>query len=129
MAHGVMLAETAATAPSGACRIVRESLSGCPGATIDEATLLVSAITTWSMATTGAAAVRVTVVHSLDGARVEVHEPPCRSASRRYDDVAGTDLAVIDSVADRWGIAEGQRGRVVWFELSFDRPSRPLGHA
>lgn len=114
--------ETATTAPRGARAFVRETLSGWDGTTRDAATTLVSEITTVSMAVSGAAAVRISIVRTSDKVRIEVHEPAIRSESGRYDDVPAHSEDLVASIADRWGIDDEPRGRVVWFELD----ARPL---
>jgi anti-sigma regulatory factor (Ser/Thr protein kinase) len=59
-----------------------------------------------------------------DGAalRVEVHDlDPTSPPVLRYDvdliEIGGRGLQLVDTLADRWGWAENDYGKVVWFEL------------
>jgi len=117
MLRGATLSETATTTAHGARQFVRDALVDCPETVVDSAMLLVSEITTTSMAIWGASAVRIIVLRSSEEVRVEVHEPPSRPVHRRYDDVTGPGDGIVGSVADRWGVDHLAAGRVVWFEV------------
>jgi anti-sigma regulatory factor (Ser/Thr protein kinase) len=59
-----------------------------------------------------------------DGAalRVEVHDlDPTSPPVLRHDvdlvEIGGRGLQLVDTLADRWGWAENDYGKVVWFEL------------
>ena len=39
------------------------------------------------------------------------------------EDVAGRGLGLVEVIAERWGHCGGRRGRTVWFELRWTRPS------
>ena len=56
------------------------------------------------------------------GVRVEVHDhEPSRPPVLRHDEdltePGGRGLQLVDTLADRWGWAENDNGKVVWFEL------------
>jgi anti-sigma regulatory factor (Ser/Thr protein kinase) len=55
--------------------------------------------------------------------RVEIHDLGSASAPtiRRSAQPAesGRGLGIVETVADRWGFHDGQRGRVVWFEMDW----------
>lgn len=56
------------------------------------------------------------------GVRVEVHDhEPTRPPILRHDEdltePGGRGLQLVDTLADRWGWAENDCGKVVWFEL------------
>lgn len=56
------------------------------------------------------------------GVRVEVHDQePSRPPILRHDEdltePGGRGLQLVDTLADRWGWAENDQGKVVWFEL------------
>ena len=59
-----------------------------------------------------------------DGAalRVEVHDldptsPPVLRHDADLVEIGGRGLQLVDTLADRWGWAENDYGKVVWFEL------------
>ena len=52
--------------------------------------------------------------------RVEVTDGSASFPARRnYDAIrpSGRGLAIVDAMADRWGVATGPTGKTVWFEL------------
>ena len=66
------------------------------------------------------------LVQAVDGrVRVEVHDmgsvtapAVCRSDS---PEESGRGLVLVEAIADRWGFHSGQLGRVVWFEMDWQR--------
>lgn len=103
---------------------VRQTIQGCPVA--DDVILLASEVATNAIRHTasgvgGTFSVRV---HVQDGwVRAEVHDlgsdtaPSVRRSGSPGESGAG--LRVVDTIADTWGFHGGQRGRVVWFEMSW----------
>ncbi|MET9380176.1 ATP-binding protein [Streptomyces sp. NPDC002928] len=68
------------------------------------------------------APVRVRVFRVFDGRiRVEVTDPNTRALPvllhATGDDEAGRGLALLDAVALRWGVEQGETGKTVWCEL------------
>jgi anti-sigma regulatory factor (Ser/Thr protein kinase) len=58
------------------------------------------------------------------GVRVEVHDQsPAEPVIRRYEDEAmtGRGLALVDELANRWGVDRSPDGKSVWFELDAAR--------
>ena len=69
------------------------------------------------------ARVLVVTAGDRDSVRIEVHddafEPP-RMGSFDPDATSGRGLALVDAMADRWGVepdGPAQRGKRIWFEL------------
>jgi len=103
---------------------VRQTIQGCPVA--DDVILLASELATNAILHTasGVGGTFSVYVHAQDGCvRTEVHDlgsgtapSVCRSGSPGE---SGAGLKVVDTVADRWGFHGGKRGRVVWFEMSW----------
>jgi anti-sigma regulatory factor (Ser/Thr protein kinase) len=89
------------------------------GPAADDAVLLVSELATNAVIHAGTP-FRVAVRHREDRLRVEVADGSRVLARRqRFSATSGTGrgLALVDDVADRWGVDEGDAGKTVWFEL------------
>ena len=92
---------------------------GCD-AFVDASRLLVSELVTNAVLH---ARTEMTLVVRLlrGGVRVEVHDgSPVAPVVRNYEDEAmtGRGLALVDELADRWGVERDSGGKSVWFELS-----------
>ncbi|MFJ6650989.1 ATP-binding protein [Streptomyces sp. NPDC091290] len=66
---------------------------------------------------------RVTLVARQDrcGLRVEVADPDPSIPVMRHataDDEGGRGLALVEALADRWGVTERPTGKTVWFSLT-----------
>jgi anti-sigma regulatory factor (Ser/Thr protein kinase) len=66
---------------------------------------------------------RVTLTARQDrwGLRVEVADPDPNPPVMRHavaDDESGRGLALVDALADRWGVTEHANGKTVWFSLA-----------
>lgn len=62
----------------------------------------------------------VSVSPNRTAIRVEVTDGSASfPARRKYDttDPSGRGLAIVDAMADRWGVASAPNGKTVWFEL------------
>lgn len=103
---------------------VRRLVEGCPVA--DDVILLVSELATNAVRHTasGLDGTFCVLVRAVDGqVRVEVHDlgsdttPAVRHTGSPGESGAG--LAVVESIADRWGFHGSQLGRVVWFEMGW----------
>ncbi|WP_407698175.1 ATP-binding protein [Streptomyces jumonjinensis] len=109
-------------------RVLRELLGQWDGPdTADVAQLLASELVTNALVHTGHGAVVTATVASAT-LRVEVRDfmaglPLPDPAHRRRDplDVNGRGLALVQSLADSWGVRTQSAGKVVWFELR-ERP-------
>jgi len=53
-------------------------------------------------------------VHDLGSASTPAVRPPSSQPAE-----SGRGLGIVETVADRWGFHDGQRGRVVWFEMDW----------
>ena len=105
---------------------VGQLLAGCPVA--DGVVLLASELATNAVRHTasGANGTFCILVQAVDGrVRVEVHDmgsvaapAVCRSDS---PEESGRGLALVEAIADRWGFHGSQFGRVVWFEMDWQR--------
>lgn len=105
-------------------QFVRRCTEGCPLA--DDVILLASEIATNALRHTasGLDGTFVVLVDAADGSvRVEVHDlgsdtapSVCRSGS---PEESGAGLALVETVADRWGFHGSPFGRVVWFEMDW----------
>jgi anti-sigma regulatory factor (Ser/Thr protein kinase) len=66
---------------------------------------------------------RVTLTARQDrwGLRVEVADPDPNPPVMRHaatDDEGGRGLALVDALADRWGVTERANGKTIWFRLA-----------
>jgi anti-sigma regulatory factor (Ser/Thr protein kinase) len=108
-------------ASAGAARRFVADVLGESHPLIDTALLLVSELASNAILHAGSALVvclRVTDRHL----RIEVSDgDPRRPMLKQYDDdaVTGRGLHIVDAMADRWGVAEIEGGKAVWFELTF----------
>jgi serine/threonine-protein kinase RsbW len=103
---------------------VRQLVGECPVA--DDVILLVSELATNAVRHTasGLDGTFCVLVQVVDGkVRVEVHDlgsdtaPAVRPVGPPGESGAG--LAVVETIADRWGFHGSQFGRVVWFEMGW----------
>lgn len=105
-------------------RLVIRVLAGV-GTVADDAALLVSELATNAVIHAGTP-FRVAVRRRDDRLRVEVADGSRAVARRqRFSTTSGTGrgLALVDDVADRWGVDGRDDGKTVWFELAV----RPAG--
>lgn len=100
---------------------VGQFVGGCPAS--DDVVLLSSELATNAVmhsASGDHGTFCVTVVIERGSVRVEVHDlgsstsPAVRRSGQPAESGAG--LGLVEVIADRWGFAGGERGRVVWFE-------------
>ncbi len=101
-------------------------IGGCPVA--DAVVLLSSELATNAVLHTASGAdgtFWVSVLVEGRRVRVEVHDlgsvtaPAVRRSCQPGESGAG--LSIVDSIADRWGTDGGPSGRVVWFEMDWER--------
>lgn len=110
-------------------RLVIGALAGV-GTAADDAVLLASELATNAVIHAGTP-FRVAVRRRDDRLRVEVADGSRAVARRqRFSTTSGTGrgLALVDDVADRWGVDQDGDGKTVWFELAVrpaaDEPDR-----
>lgn len=105
---------------------VGQLVDGCPVA--DAVLLLSSELATNAVLHTASGAggtFCVSVLVENRKVRVEVHDlgsvtaPAVRRSCQPGESGAG--LSIVDSIADRWGTDGGPSGRVVWFEMDWER--------
>ncbi|MFI5685736.1 ATP-binding protein [Streptomyces sp. NPDC051636] len=74
-----------------------------------------------------------TLAVSMSGThlRIEVHDPDMRAlptlVNATADAVAGRGMAIVDTIADRWGVQLLSHHKVTWCELA-TRLTTPYGH-
>jgi anti-sigma regulatory factor (Ser/Thr protein kinase) len=105
-------------------RVVTEAVADA-GPAGDDAVLLLSELATNAVIHAGSP-FRVVVRRRDDRLRVEVADRSRAAARRqRFSSTSGTGrgLALVDDLADRWGVEERDDGKSVWFELTV----RPAG--
>lgn len=95
--------------------------AGITGSTADVGLLLVSELATNALRHAGTE-LEVTVTATDSGVRVAVGDadparPPGPRTAVRPDAEGGRGLAIVDRLADRWGVDTGPAGKAVWFEL------------
>ncbi|SDQ89311.1 ATP-binding protein [Quadrisphaera sp. DSM 44207] len=110
------------TAAGRARRLLAEECraAGVRGDAADSAELLVSEVVT-NAVIHGRSEVRLSVCASPRCLRVEVGDDNSRRPRVQELDAAALDgrgLAIVDMVATRWGVADDDLGKVVWFELA-----------
>jgi anti-sigma regulatory factor (Ser/Thr protein kinase) len=105
---------------------VRQLLEGCP--VVNDVILLASELATNAVRHTasGADGTFCVLVQAAGGrVRVEVHDMGSVTAPAvRHSDPpreSGAGLAVVEAIASRWGFHGSQFGRVVWFEMDWQR--------
>ncbi|MGK5694892.1 ATP-binding protein [Streptomyces sp. URMC 128] len=108
---------------------LRRALRACLGAPCADVQLCVTELVGNVIRHVGEGVrVRVRVSRSGDRTRVEVSDPdPCGLPALRHagaDDETGRGLALLDAVALRWGVEQGEAGKTVWCELAWDEPTR-----
>lgn len=109
---------------AGLRRVMRLHLNhwGLPGA-VDAAQLCVSELVANVIRHVGAGT-PTTLAVSMNGThlRLEVKDPDARALptllSALPDEVAGRGLALVDAVADRWGVILTASGKTTWVEFS-----------
>jgi signal transduction histidine kinase len=105
-------------------RLALDTLAGA-GTSGDEAVLLLSELATNAVIHAGSP-FQVTIRCRDDRLRIEVADGSRAVARRqRFSATSGTGrgLALVDDIADRWGVDERGDGKTVWFELAV----RPAG--
>jgi anti-sigma regulatory factor (Ser/Thr protein kinase) len=138
VAPGARMSNTTATIPqertfvgspqevSNVRHFVRQLIDGCP--VTDGVVLLASELATNAIRHTasGADGTFCILVQAADGqVRVEVHDmgsvtvPAVRRSGPPRE--SGVGLAVVEAIASRWGFHGSQFGRVVWFEIDWQR--------
>lgn len=111
-----------AVSPRDARQFVRRTLIalGCRPV-IDDAELLVSEVVTNAVLHGGVNYAPVTVTRLSGAVRVEVIDPghvfPAEPAAVDLTTPGGLGLGIVDSLSARWGVAPGESGKTVWFEL------------
>jgi anti-sigma regulatory factor (Ser/Thr protein kinase) len=115
------------TAPSRGRRFVGDTLRswGYSDDVVDDAMLLVSELVTNALLHARSAP---TVELTRHGGRVRcvvVDDSPTEPRRRRYanDAVTGRGIALVETLAHRWGIDRDGDGKRVWFEFSAE-PTR-----
>jgi anti-sigma regulatory factor (Ser/Thr protein kinase) len=122
----------ASTSIREARQFVRDALAGstCSAQLADDAALAVSELAT-NAALHGRTAYEVAVLLNGDCVRIEVADGnprlpvPATPAPRA---TSGRGLEIVDRVADTWGVAAHQDGKVVWVELAKTNCRRPSPH-
>lgn len=99
----------------------RFAAAGMPGAAVDIGLLLVSELATNALRHAGTE-FEVEVTATRTGVRVAVSDDsPQRPREPLVlpgpDAEGGRGLAIVDELADRWGVAGDPLGKTVWFEL------------
>ena len=108
--------------PATARRFVRDTMRtwGCHDL-IADAELLVSEAVTNSVEHSEQSHAVVDLLASGDTIRIDVSDTGAATAVAQRTPVAGRPgghgLAIIDSVATRWGVEPSRAGKSVWFEL------------
>ncbi|MFC8430774.1 ATP-binding protein [Streptomyces sp. NPDC057253] len=128
------LAFTAAPEEVGALRRIMRLHLGIWGLQdiSDEAQLCVSELVS-NVITHVGVGTPATLMVSMNGAnlRIEVRDPDTRAlptlVDAATDAVAGRGVALVDAIADRWGVQLGADHKVTWCELS-TRLTSPIGH-
>ena len=114
-----------AVSPRDARQFVRRTLVAmeCDDA-VDDAELLVSEVVTNAVLHGGGKYAPVSIERVPDGIRIEVVDPGAQFAAEPVPTDLGTPgglgLAIVDSIADRWGVTPSFQGKVVWFEMHVD---------
>lgn len=104
---------------------LRRTLRACLGAPCADAQLCVTELIGNVIRHVGEGVpVKVRVSRSGSRIRVEVSDPDPRALPvLRHvtaDDETGRGLALLDAVASRWGVEQGDAGKTVWCELAWD---------
>jgi anti-sigma regulatory factor (Ser/Thr protein kinase) len=111
-------------APRRGRQLVRQVLEGRGQEAVDRVELLVSELVTNSirhgrLRRDDLVEIRVRVERHR--ARVEVSDPGSRFQADARPSVGGSSkwgLYLIDQIADRWGMRDLERGKVLWFEIA-----------
>lgn len=96
---------------------------GITGEALDTAVLLTSEVVT-NACIHGRGAARLEVTTSAEGLLVEVGDESSRLPEVIDHDpeaLNGRGLAIVSTLAADWGAHEDDRGKVVWFEIQYDR--------
>ncbi|MFI6371120.1 ATP-binding protein [Streptomyces sp. NPDC050546] len=107
---------------------LRRTLRACLGVPCADVQLCVTELVGNVIRHVGQGApVRVRVARSCGRTRVEVSDSDARALPvlrhARADDETGRGLALLDAVALRWGVEQGEAGKTVWCELAGDEPA------
>ncbi|MEU1318529.1 ATP-binding protein [Streptomyces tibetensis] len=74
--------------------------------------------------------VRVRASRNADRIRVEVSDPAPRARllprHATADDETGRGLALLDAMALRWGVDQGEASKSVWCEIAWDEPTQMM---
>ena len=113
--------EASVTSTRAARRFVTQALNEAEDDDlIDNVTLLVSELVTNAVMHAGSD-VEVMVRLTATAARVEVTDASTQNVAPRdaaSDEDSGRGLAMVDSLARRWGVREARNGgKTVWFEI------------
>lgn len=88
---------------------------------VDDAELLVSELVTNAIVHGGVPSPAIVVSCDDDTVRIDVRDaspvPLVRSAKVDLTVPGGFGLGIVDTIAARWGVEHGERGKSVWFEL------------
>ena len=116
----------AETVPTSVARIRRFVTASCrdiaPGVEPDTVALLVSELATNALVH-GDGQVRVRVLPTAGGVRVEVHDgSPVLPAKRDATllDEGGRGVALVEALSSSWGSQVDGAGKTVWFEVAGD---------
>lgn len=111
--------------PATARRYVHTTLVDLHHDTIvDDAELLVSELVTNAMLHGGSPQPAVCVLCGDSTVHIDVRDPSpvplVRAAKVDPMTPGGFGLGIVASIASRWGVEHGERGKAVWFELDED---------
>ena len=116
-----MVAETVPTSVARIRRFVSEAAQAvAPTVESDVVALLVSEVATNALVH-GDGEVRVRVLPTADGVRVEVHDGSATLPSKREAtllDEGGRGVALVDALSSSWGSEADGEGKTVWFEVA-----------
>ena len=116
-----MVAETVPTSVARIRRFVSDAAQAvAPAVESDVVALLVSEVATNALVH-GDGEVRVRVLPTAEGVRVEVHDDSPRLPSMRAAtmlDEGGRGVALVDALSSSWGAAPDGDGKTVWFEVA-----------
>jgi anti-sigma regulatory factor (Ser/Thr protein kinase) len=115
-----MLAETVPTSVARIRRFVADAaLAVAPDVETDTVALLVSEVATNALVH-GEGQVRVRVLATVAGVRVEVHDESTALPAKREAtvlDEGGRGVALVEALSSSWGSAADDGGKTVWFEV------------
>ncbi len=103
---------------------IREQLRSCPSTIVDVVALLVTELAT-NAVLHARTAFRVVLDQSDHRITVRVEDGSARVPSPRHyptDAMTGRGLALVEELADNWGVRRSPTGKEVWFEISYGEP-------